>query len=291
MGRQGARPCSALDGRGRKSARGRRGLPRACARRQRGRRRNCRAAGARSRRAAIVRHRRRRVHARARCARPAAARVRWPRDGARRRNTRPVPERRPAARLSRRGSRRQVGRRARPGAIARGDASQARAPCLAATVRACDRAGGERVCDVGAPAPARGPRALHHAAAPARVLVRRQRQGAARGLDPAQSGVRQDAARHLARRGARFLRRGHRARHRRVGDAARLEPRRHHAARSCVLRRRRARARVRRLPRVPRVRVSVALVRGHRRAADAEDARALRHGLACRPRRSSPCTS
>ena len=88
--------------------------------------------------------------------------------------------------------------------------------------------------------------------------------------------------RAIARDGARaFYRRRRRARHRRDGDAARLESRRHHAARSRRVRGGRARARLRRVSRVPRVRISVAVVGRHRGPADPEDARALRYRVDC----------
>ena len=76
----------------------------------------------------------------------APARLRRPRDGARGAHARSLPQERPPARFLRRGARRQVGRRARHRAPARGRASQARPPAVAAPVRAGHRARRERLC-------------------------------------------------------------------------------------------------------------------------------------------------
>ena len=205
LDRQAAGHGEALDGGRRQSARGGGRLPDPAAGRL-GRRRGDRGAtGPRTHRTAVVGHRRRRVPAAARRQGEAPHRVRRPRDRPRGGKARPLPQERQAAGLLRRGGRRQVGRRARHRPVARSRASQARSSEVGDALRAGDRAGRERLRAVAAAAFAARGREIHDAAAAARVLLRRERQGAAGRHVAAQSGVCADAARDRRRRRGRVL--------------------------------------------------------------------------------------
>ena len=276
MDRQDRGQREALDGRRGESACRRRGLSHPFQGRQRGRCRDRDPARARLDGAAVLRARRRRLHVGARRAHQPPARLRWPRDGTRGRAPRSLSQEWPSARFLRRGARRQVGRRTGHRAAARDRTPQARTPAVAATLRARDRARRGRLRDLAAPAPAARLRAIHHAAAPALVFLRRQRQGAGGGNGASQSRVRKDAACNRRGRCGRVLQGTDRRRHRGDGDEPSVQSRGSHARGSRGLPGDRARSGVRHVPCLSRVRLPAAVVGRDHHPADAEDARAVR---------------
>ncbi len=179
--------------------RGSRG-PDAAGRRQRGRRRDRRADGAHAGRAAVERHRRRRVPAALR--RPRRRGLRRARDGACRRRREPLRRRRRQAdAVPRRGRRRACGRRARRAADAGNGAPPARPARMVRALPTGDRAGRRRLR--GEPPAARAAR-RRAVAAPRpgrrRLLLRPGRPAVAERAPAQESRTRAGAARHRRRR-------------------------------------------------------------------------------------------
>ena len=126
LGKQRPRHGQVAHGRHRQPDGDRGGPGDAARRRQRRRCRRRRPAGPQPGRAAVLGARRRRLHPALGCGEPAAQGLRRAGDGAGRRHCRPVPGRRPAAQVRRRGVRRPERRRAR-------HAAPCSKPCIAGT--------------------------------------------------------------------------------------------------------------------------------------------------------------
>ncbi|CPJ14593.1 Uncharacterised protein [Bordetella pertussis] len=211
--RASARP--ALHDRHRQPAGQRGRLPYPAGRRQRHRRHHRRATGAEPGRAAILGHRRRRLHGALRPRRRRAARLRQPRDRARGCAARPLPARGQAAVVCRIGQQRPRGRHAGPVARPGAGASPARQAAMAGPVRAGHRDGRAGVRRVAAPARVHRRRQGAGGAARGGALLLRPRRAGLAGRPPAaESRVRGHAAQHRARGGRCLLPRADRARHR-----------------------------------------------------------------------------
>jgi hypothetical protein len=192
-------------------------------------------AGADPGRAAIVRHRRRRLPDALR--RQARASLRRPRKRARGGRRTAVPESRRQRAVARgRRRRRALGRRPGRAAHARDGAQAARQAAVENPVRPGDRALRARL--PGQPAPQRpadvGP-ASQERSGRRQLFLRCPRPAVADRPYPEKPGAGQDLARDRSRRRRRLLQRPHRARHRRQGGGASDQSGQAHCARHCRL--------------------------------------------------------